>query len=66
MIDNTKQNDKTQDTKEHIKIKLNKDFGTVENALKLLKSLIDPISTKFTKKFNLLEDEKTHFMYVFS
>ena len=66
MIDNTKPNDKTQDTKEHIKIKLNKDFGTVENALKLLKSLIDPISTKFTKKFNLLEDEKTHFMYVFS
>ena len=60
MVENAKSVDSEGNDK--IKIKLNKDFGTLENAMKEIKSLIDPISARFTKKYESFEDEKTHFL----
>lgn len=62
MVENQKQSEKTADGKEQIKIKLNKDFSTVENAMVLLKSIIEPISSRFTKKYESFEDDKLYFM----
>lgn len=61
MVD-AKASDKPTDGKEQIKIKLNKDYATVETTIAFIKSFIEPISVRFTKKYELFEDEKTHFM----
>jgi hypothetical protein len=53
--------DKPIDGKEQIKVKLNKDYASVETTIEYIKSLVDPISHRFTKKYELFEDEKTHF-----
>lgn len=62
MVDNSKQSEKTFDGKEQIKINLNKDIGSFNGALKHIKSLIDPISLRFTKKYESSEEDITHFM----
>jgi hypothetical protein len=62
MVDDVKNSEILTEEKENMKIKVNKDFGTPENTIKFLKSLVDSISSRFTKKYTLVEDEKSHYM----
>ena len=62
MVDNVKNSETLTEEADQMKIKINKDFGTPENAIKYLKSIVDPISSRFTKKYTLFEEEKSNFM----
>jgi hypothetical protein len=61
MVDDVK-NSETLTEEKDMKIKVNKDFSTPENTIKFLKTLVDSISSRFTKKYTLVEDEKSHYM----
>jgi hypothetical protein len=62
MVDDIKNTETLTEEKEQMKVKVNKEYATPESTINFLRTLVDSISTRFTKKYRVSEDEKSHFM----